>query len=126
MRVQHIDAMNIIFEFLTTNLGLVNIGVMDIVDGNAKMTLGLLWHIMVFFLLRDLGGDSVDLHTFKVVRRRRGAVADDVDGRDETRRIVARRSRSRDGVVTVTPSLSLSRARPPPACATSLRTRTTH
>ena len=55
LRVQHIDAMNVNFEYLTTNLDLLNIGVLDIVDGTPKITLGLLWHIMVFFLLRELG-----------------------------------------------------------------------
>ena len=57
MRIQNIANVNVVFKFLPeANIKLENIGVMDIVDGTPTPTLGLIWSIIAFYLIRDLGG----------------------------------------------------------------------
>ena len=54
MQIQLMANMNIIFKyFKQTELPLVGIGPQDIVDGHEKLTLGMVWTIICFFLVKE-------------------------------------------------------------------------
>ncbi|EGB10530.1 hypothetical protein AURANDRAFT_5483, partial [Aureococcus anophagefferens] len=66
MRIQHVANMNVVFKFFPdADVKLENIGVMDVVDGTPTPTLGLIWSIIAFYLIRDLGGADDDLGAVK-------------------------------------------------------------
>ncbi|XP_076466610.1 dystrophin-like isoform X3 [Babylonia areolata] len=63
LRVHHINNVNTVLHVLESNynIKLVNISSNDIVDGNAKLTLGLVWSIILHWqvkdVMRDVAGD---------------------------------------------------------------------
>ncbi|KAJ1450674.1 calponin homology domain-containing protein, partial [Pelagophyceae sp. CCMP2097] len=68
MRIQHVANMNVVFKFFPdADIKLENIGVMDIVDGNPTSVLGLIWSIIAFYLVKQLGdgGDGDNLAGIK-------------------------------------------------------------
>ncbi len=55
LRVQRVDNMNIVWAYIKQiDLPLVAIGPVDIVDGIPKLTLGLVWTLITFFIAREL------------------------------------------------------------------------
>lgn len=56
MKVQHMSNMAIIFKYIDQTVKTVGIGPQDIVEENHTLVLGLLWSIIVFFMVKDLGG----------------------------------------------------------------------
>lgn len=64
-RIRKIDNMNIVWQYLSTTVRMVGIGAMDIVDGNATLTLGMIWSLILFFMAKDLGGSATDVAAMK-------------------------------------------------------------
>ncbi|XP_070189037.1 alpha-actinin-4-like [Littorina saxatilis] len=62
LRVHHINNVNRVLNLLETNynIKLVNISSNDIVDGNAKLTLGLVWSIILHWQVKDVMRDVAD------------------------------------------------------------------
>ncbi|XP_053396069.1 dystrophin-like isoform X7 [Mercenaria mercenaria] len=62
MRVHHINNVNRVLEVLEKqyNIKLVNISSNDIVDGNQKLTLGLVWSIILHWQVKDVMKDLMD------------------------------------------------------------------
>ena len=57
MKIQRVANMNVVFAFLPdADVKISNIGVLDIVEGKPKSVLGLVWSIIAFYLVRDIGG----------------------------------------------------------------------
>ena len=57
MKIQQVANMNVVFAFLPdADVKISNIGVLDIVEGRPKSVLGLIWSIIAFYLVRDVGG----------------------------------------------------------------------
>ncbi|CAN8008625.1 unnamed protein product, partial [Ixodes pacificus] len=54
MRFHMIDAVNKSLAFLHTKVRLENIGAEDIVDGNPRLILGLIWTIISHFQIQDI------------------------------------------------------------------------
>mmetsp|Transcript_9444 Transcript_9444/g.14248 ORF Transcript_9444/g.14248 Transcript_9444/m.14248 type:complete len:1276 (+) Transcript_9444:142-3969(+) len=57
-KIKKIANMNTVWKYLGNTVRLVGIGPTDIVDGNSNLTLGMIWSLIVFFMAKDLGGDS--------------------------------------------------------------------
>uniref|UniRef100_A0A8W8JFQ6 Dystrophin n=1 Tax=Magallana gigas TaxID=29159 RepID=A0A8W8JFQ6_MAGGI len=62
MRVHHINNVNRVLDVLAQsyNIKLVNISSNDIVDGNQKLTLGLVWSIILHWQVKDVMKDVMD------------------------------------------------------------------
>ncbi|XP_052810329.1 dystrophin-like isoform X2 [Mya arenaria] len=62
MRVHHINNVNRVLDVLERqyNIKLVNISSNDIVDGNQKLTLGLVWSIILHWQVKDVMKDLMD------------------------------------------------------------------
>jgi hypothetical protein len=58
MDIQKIANLNVCFKYLRDTVKIVGIGEKDILDGNKKLILGLIWSIIVWFMLKELGGVS--------------------------------------------------------------------
>lgn len=55
MRVHKINNVNKALDFIASKgVKLVSIGAEEIVDGNAKMTLGMIWTIILRFAIQDI------------------------------------------------------------------------
>ncbi|XP_033104188.1 spectrin beta chain-like [Anneissia japonica] len=54
LRVQQIENVNRCLKFLSSKIRLVSIGAEDIVDGNPRLTLGLIWTIILRFQIQDI------------------------------------------------------------------------
>ena len=63
MRIQYIANMNVIFKWMKANpsIRLLLVGPNDVVDGNEKLVMGLLWSLMEFYASRVNGAESKDL-----------------------------------------------------------------
>mmetsp|Transcript_34462 Transcript_34462/g.105899 ORF Transcript_34462/g.105899 Transcript_34462/m.105899 type:complete len:169 (-) Transcript_34462:46-552(-) len=78
MRIQRVANLNVVFKFFPdADVKLENIGVLDIVDGSPTPVLGLVWSIIAFYLVRDVGEADDDLaavkrKVLKWARRRAG------------------------------------------------------
>lgn len=67
-RFQKLENIQNVLSYLTsTKLKLINIGSTDIVDGNTKLTLGLIWTIIKKFAIRDEPGNEKLLKWCKAV-----------------------------------------------------------
>ncbi|KAG1660545.1 Dystrophin [Nymphon striatum] len=63
MRLHHMNNVNNAIKFLEfKNVKLVNISSNDIVDGNAKLTLGLVWSIILHWQLRNFANSEVKIN----------------------------------------------------------------
>lgn len=66
MRIQQVANQNVVFSFFPeADIKLENIGVMDVVDGTPTPVLGLIWSIIAFYLVRELGDSGDDLAAVK-------------------------------------------------------------
>mmetsp|Transcript_5937 Transcript_5937/g.24849 ORF Transcript_5937/g.24849 Transcript_5937/m.24849 type:complete len:1150 (-) Transcript_5937:411-3860(-) len=66
LRIQRVANQNVVFKFFPeADIKLENIGVMDIVDGTPTPVLGLIWSIIAFYLVRELGESGDDLAAVK-------------------------------------------------------------
>ncbi|OQR85270.1 alpha-actinin-1 [Achlya hypogyna] len=60
MRIQKLENLNLAFNFMARNgVTVTNIGSSDIVDGNSKLVLGLLWTIIKAYQVSDIAVDGV-------------------------------------------------------------------
>ncbi|OQS03805.1 alpha-actinin-1, partial [Thraustotheca clavata] len=60
MRIQKLENLNLAFNFMARNgVTVTNIGSSDIVDGNSKLVLGLLWTIIKAYQVSDIDVDGV-------------------------------------------------------------------
>ncbi|KAH3823651.1 hypothetical protein DPMN_125462 [Dreissena polymorpha] len=59
LRVQKAENINKCLQFLRTKVIVENIGAEDIMDGNRRLTLGLIWTIIRLFTFRDIKPDTV-------------------------------------------------------------------
>jgi len=55
MDIQKIANLNICFKYLRQTVKMVGIGEKDILDSDAKLVLGMVWSIIVWFMLKELG-----------------------------------------------------------------------
>eukprot|EP00630_Chrysocystis_fragilis_P007401 CAMPEP_0197401292 /NCGR_PEP_ID=MMETSP1165-20131217/18277_1 /TAXON_ID=284809 /ORGANISM="Chrysocystis fragilis, Strain CCMP3189" /LENGTH=781 /DNA_ID=CAMNT_0042927401 /DNA_START=42 /DNA_END=2383 /DNA_ORIENTATION=- len=66
MRIQQVANQNVVFAFFPeADIKLENIGVMDVVDGRPVPVLGLIWSIIAFYLVKELGESGDDLAAVK-------------------------------------------------------------
>lgn len=56
MDIQKVANLNICFKYLRDTVKIRNIGETDVLGGNKKLILGLIWSIIVWFMLKELGG----------------------------------------------------------------------
>ncbi|ETV91147.1 hypothetical protein H310_14158 [Aphanomyces invadans] len=60
MRIQKLENLNLIFGFMAkNNMTITNIGSSDIVDGNSKLVLGLMWTIIKSYQVGEIAVDGV-------------------------------------------------------------------
>ncbi|CAK4079770.1 unnamed protein product [Aphanomyces euteiches] len=60
MRIQKLENLNLIFGFMAkNNMTITNIGSSDIVDGNSKLILGLMWTIIKSYQVGEIAVDGV-------------------------------------------------------------------
>lgn len=66
LRIQQVANQNVVFAFFPeADIKLENIGVMDVVDGRPTPVLGLIWSIIAFYLVKELGESGDDLAAVK-------------------------------------------------------------
>lgn len=67
MRFHKIANVNKALDFIASKgVKLVSIGAEEIVDGNSKMTLGLIWTIILRFAIQDISVEGLCLFNFSV------------------------------------------------------------
>lgn len=59
MRVHMMENMSRVIQFLSKKVALENIGSEDLVDGNAKLTLGLIWTVILRFQIQDISVEAL-------------------------------------------------------------------
>uniref|UniRef100_A0A9J7ZK78 Actinin, alpha 4 n=1 Tax=Cyprinus carpio carpio TaxID=630221 RepID=A0A9J7ZK78_CYPCA len=65
MRVHKINNVNKALDFIASKgVKLVSIGAEEIVDGNAKMTLGMIWTIILRFAIQDISVEEIKVPVF--------------------------------------------------------------
>lgn len=66
MRVHKIENVNKSLDFLHTKVRLESIGAEDIVDGNRRLILGLIWTIILRFQIQEIEIDVVSTFSFNL------------------------------------------------------------
>lgn len=84
MRVQRFENANIALDFIKRRrIQLTNIGAEDIVDGNRKIILGLIWTLILRFTISDINEEGLSAKEGLLLWcQRKTACYDDVDVRD--------------------------------------------
>jgi hypothetical protein len=65
MDIQKIANLNVCFKYLRDTIKMVGIGEKDVLDGDKKLILGLIWSIIVWFMLKELGGGKGGMKLLK-------------------------------------------------------------
>lgn len=110
MRVHRIENVNKSLAFLHTKVRLENIGAEDIVDGNPRMILGLIWTIILRFQIQEIEIDVDDDNETSVKKSAKDAPAPLVSAEDPR---VQQRGNSRL-LLFLAERLRLQCAHPPP------------
>jgi len=58
MKVQMMENMALVWKYINETVKTVGIGPQDVVDGNEKLVLGLIWSTIVFFVAKSLNADN--------------------------------------------------------------------
>ncbi|KAF2861994.1 alpha-actinin, sarcomeric [Piedraia hortae CBS 480.64] len=84
LRVQRFENVNIALDFIKSRrIQLTNIGAEDIVDGNRKIILGLVWTLILRFTISDINDQGLSAREGLLLWcQRKTACYDDVDVRD--------------------------------------------
>ncbi|KAK4569839.1 alpha-actinin [Recurvomyces mirabilis] len=84
LRVQRFENVNIALEFIKSRkIQLTNIGAEDIVDGNRKIILGLIWTLILRFTISDINDQGLSAREGLLLWcQRKTACYDEVDVRD--------------------------------------------
>ena len=84
MRVQRFENVNISLDFIKSRgIQMTNIGAEDVVDGNRKIILGLIWTLILRFTINDINEEGMTAKEGLLLWcQRKTACYDDVEVRD--------------------------------------------